>query len=161
MTVKDSAYQKCINPKCASTFDIRDVLKSQPLAPGVEENLPESLDKKRLLRMCSPKRKNKRIMNQIGHFIYPGSVEVGFEQALSYSLDDMPISFVPRTRLSSDKLKEVVLRSVLIKLIIPKKMLSEVQKYLSRNGVTARTMFPDYHGAIQSLYEVSVDTIAD
>lgn len=28
--MSDSAYQKCINPKCASTFDIRDVLSKCP-----------------------------------------------------------------------------------------------------------------------------------
>jgi hypothetical protein len=140
-------------------FDINDLLRGQSCAPGVLESLPEPLDKKRLLHYHSPARKNIRIQNQKGHFIYPGSPDVSFMEALSYTLDDIPIQYQEFTNGSEEDLAELILRSVLVKVIIPKSMHSEILAFLRRSNLSAKSLFPGYHGAIQSLYEVDVDSM--
>lgn len=144
---------------CA-TFDIRDILRGQNIAPRVTESLPPSLDKKRLLYFHVPGRKNKRIICQKGHFIYSGSAKTKFTEALSYVLDDMPIQFTANGDSTSDRLiKEVLLRSTLIKVIVPRSLIPAVRQYLAQSGISVKTLFPDHFGAIQSLYEISTDVL--
>jgi hypothetical protein len=137
-----------------STFDIREMLKGQPMAPGVAASLPPSLDKSKLLSVHSPTRKNDRLKNQQGFFTYPGSVEVSFEDALSYSLDDVPVKYHSLNRSS---ISEAIVRSGLIKILIPKAIMPEIRRYLTNSGLSMKILFPDYYGAIQSLYEISAN----
>ncbi len=141
---------------CA-TFDIRDLLLGQNIAPGVEESLAPSLDKKLLLHFHVPSRKNNRIICQKGHFIYSGSAERKFTEALSYVLNDTPIQFTANEDSTGDSLKDVLLRSTLIKVIVPRSVIPDVRRYLAHSGISAKTLFPDHFGAIQSLYEVRTD----
>lgn len=143
----------------AATFDINDLIRNQPCAPGVIESLPPPLDKNRLLRYHTPARKNARIQNQMGHFIYPGSADVSFTEALSYSFDNLPIKYQEFKNSSDNALEELIARSSLIKVVIPRAMLSEARAYLRRSNISAKSLFPDHYGAIQSLYEVDIDSM--
>ena len=143
----------------AATFDINDLLEAVPCAPGVRESAPPPLDKSRVLRLHAPKRKNPRIINQAGHFIFAGSADVTFQEALSYSLDDLPLQYHETEYESVDDLENILKRAVLVKAIIPKAILNDARKYLLRSNITTKTLFPDSHGAIQSLYEISLDSI--
>lgn len=153
----DNAAVFCLNKLHfnASTFDIAFLLKDQPMAPGVKEKLPPERDREKLLHWHSPKRRNNRIINQKGLFIYPGSVEYSFEEALSYSFNSIPIKYYD---LSVDETNEAIKRSGLIKLIIPKRIIPDIQKYLKNSGISMRNLFPDFYGAIQSLYEIDTNT---
>lgn len=137
-----------------ATHDIREILKGQNFAPGVEESLPPSKDKDKLLKWHSPERMNKRLKNQNGYFLYPGSVEISFEEALAYSFETSDIVYKMQ---QSPILKEIILRSSIIKLIIPKEMNLEILRYLKKSGTTASILFPDHYGAIQSLYEIDTE----
>lgn len=137
----------------ATTFDIREFLKGQPMAPEVEASLPASLDKTKLLNIHHPSRKNDRIKNQQGYFLYPGSIDISFQDSLSYSLD-VPIKYYSLDRSS---IKETIFRSALIKILIPKTKILDIQRYLKKSGISMKMLFPDYYGAIQSLYEIEAD----
>ncbi len=138
-----------------ANFDMRKVIMRQPSEPGVLESLPPSKDENKLLHFHVPKRKNERLQRQDGHFICSGSARHSFEESLSYTFG-LPIIF---TKQASPNINDVILRSTLIKVIIPKELSGEVQRFLKRSSITASTLFPDYHGAIQSLYEIETDRI--
>lgn len=139
-----------------ASFDIREMLKGQNFAPGVEESLPPSKNRDKLLNWHSPDRMNKRLKNQNGYFLYPGSVETSFEDALAYSFGTQQIVYKMQ---QNPILKEIILRSSIIKLIIPKEMNIEILRFLKKSGTTASVLFPDHYGAIQSLYEIDTERI--
>jgi hypothetical protein len=139
-----------------ASFDINDFLKGQPMSQNAKESLPPIKDKNRVLKFHTPERKNRRLQNQNGYFIYPGSVENSFEECLSYTFGNMPIVF---NKQSTPDINEIVLRSTIIKVIIPKEMHSDIMRYLKNIGISAFTLYPDYYGAIQSLYEIETDRI--
>lgn len=141
-----------------ATVDIADLLKGAKFAPGVEPPKP-TIDKKKILMRHTPQRKNTRIIHQQGHFIYPASPEMKFEDSLSYVLDDTPIRFKVNSLLSENDITEIIRRSSLIKVVIPKSILQDAKKYLQHSGVTSRHLFPDEYGLIQSLYEIEVNAI--
>ncbi len=120
---------------------------------GITTDKSEELDEKKLLHFYIPKRKNPRIIPQNGYFIYPASIDTSFEDALSYMFDDLPLNFIN----SENSIKDKLLKSTLIKVKIPRSIIPEIQNYLKNAGISAKTLFPDYHGAIQSLYEIRTD----
>lgn len=137
-----------------ATFDITDIFKNQNISEESKKTLPPPLDKNKLLKFHYPKRRNRRITAQNGYFIYPLSTEATFEESLSYVLDGMPIKFVT----SDNSIEEILLKSTLVKVKIPQSIIPEMRKYLLNSGISAKTLFPDHYGAIQSLYEISTDT---
>lgn len=142
-----------------STFDPHDFLRNQPCAPGAMDTLPPPLDKNRLLFYHTPARKNPRIQNQQGHFIYPGSPDQSFEEALSYSLDSIPITYQESDCCSDEERKDIIKKSTLIKVIIPAGILQDMHLYLRNNNISSKSLYPDYYGAIQSLYEINLNSI--
>ena len=69
----------------------------------------------------------------------------------------MPIKFVT----SDNSIEEILLKSTLVKVKIPQSIIPEMRKYLLNSGISAKTLFPDHYGAIQSLYEISTDTFCN
>jgi len=137
-----------------ATFDIKSSLQNENISKELADNLPESLNQTKLLKTHNSSRKNDRIKNQQGYFIYPQNIETSFEEALSYSLGDIPIKY---NKSCNSHIEEVILRSAMIKLIIPKQMVSKIQNFLIKSGISMKILFPDHYGAIQSLYEIETD----
>lgn len=140
----------------AATFDIKSSLQNENISQELADNLPEPLDKTKLLKTYNSSRKNDRIKNQQGYFVYPQNIETSFEEALSYSLDGIPIKY---NKSCNSHIEEVILRSAMIKLVIPKKMASKIQNFLIKSGISMKILFPDHYGAIQSLYEIETDRL--
>ena len=56
-------------------------------------------------------------------------------------------------------IKEILLKSSLVKIVLPKSKHSELIRQIKHNGISNKSLFPDVTGLAKSLYEIDVEYI--
>lgn len=121
----------------SQTFSIEEILR----AHGVLISANTSNKEKLLSKFTHQQEKNYRVLAQKGYFIYPNSAKYTFEESLSYTLGNLSINYQISDILFID---DILLRSSLIKVVIPYRLKTEILNYLNEKDIKEEIIYPDY-----------------
>ena len=146
----------------SATVDLNDILKNVPKSPGVR--MPPPVNKSDKVFLYEPRRRNQRLINQLGHFLRPGSVSIPFEKCLATTLGLENLEYPDPAIVSSDQslgdnyqtVNKTLLKSSLVKVVLPKEIHSDMIRAIKAKGISLRSLFPGVTGLARSLYETDL-----